>query len=196
MAAILEPIILLLSIVQYTILAAAGLMALALLVRMILQWSDVNPFGRVPAFLRKVTEPVMRPLRRGFDNRTLRFDMLPILAAILLLMYAFFAASIFSGFVFLLADIAQPIAVTPGRVVLWVLLCAINAYLAMLFVRFLLPYFEIGYSSRSNRLLFTLTEPLLKPFRRLLPVGPIDFSPMLLILVLGLAEQFVERLLG
>jgi YggT family protein len=159
---------------------------------MILQWAQVNPFGWFAMNLRRWTEPIMRPLRMGFDNRTIRFDLLPLVAAVLLLMFAFFAASILHSFTVILYDMSRPAPVSVVRIVLWLLALALAVYLGMLFFRFLLPYFGMGYSSRSSRFLFRMTEPLLKPFRRVLPMGPVDFSPMLLILVLALLERIVQ----
>jgi YggT family protein len=46
------------------------------------------------------------------------------------------------------------------------------------------------------RFLYTITEPLLAPIRRRLPyAGPWDFSPLVLILLLWLAEQILIWLL-
>ena len=47
--------------------------------------------------------------------------------------------------------------------------------------------------------LYRTTEPLLRPFRRILPpgrTGGIDFSPILLILVIIFIEAFLSRLLA
>lgn len=46
--------------------------------------------------------------------------------------------------------------------------------------------------------LYKTTEPLLRPFRRILPpgrTGGIDFSPLLLILLIVFIEAFLSRLL-
>ena len=46
--------------------------------------------------------------------------------------------------------------------------------------------------------LYRTTEPLLRPFRRILPpgrTGGIDFSPLLLILLIVFIETFLSRLL-
>jgi len=131
----------------------------------------------------------------GFDNRFVRFDLLPLVAAVLLLMFAFFAASIINGFAFVFFDMGRPVPVSVVRILLWLIAFGLEIYLAMLFCRFLLPYLGMGYSSPSSRFLFRTTEPLLKPFRRVLPMGHVDFSPMLLILILALAEQFLQSLM-
>ncbi|MEO8190284.1 MAG: YggT family protein [Acidobacteriota bacterium] len=47
------------------------------------------------------------------------------------------------------------------------------------------------------QLLYKFTEPLLRPFRKLLPpsrTGGIDFSPLLLILLIQFLQVFLSRL--
>jgi YggT family protein len=178
-----------------TLVAVAGVGAVALLVRMLLQWMQANPFGWFALNLRRATEPLMRPLRLSFDNSVLRYDMLPIVAAILLLLYAYFASSIINGYAIILASISYTSAVTMGRVVLWVLAVLVNTYLALIFLRFLLPFFGIGYSTPSFRFVFSVTEPILKPLRRFLVIGLFDLSPLVAILVLGwLLQALVSRM--
>jgi len=48
-----------------------------------------------------------------------------------------------------------------------------------------------------TRFIYETTEPILAPFRRLMPRGamPFDFSPILAFLVLGLVEQVVMQIL-
>ncbi len=47
-----------------------------------------------------------------------------------------------------------------------------------------------------RRALDRVVEPLLAPIRRVLPpVGGLDFSPLVLILLIGLVRQFLIRLL-
>jgi YggT family protein len=48
----------------------------------------------------------------------------------------------------------------------------------------------------AMRLLDDLTEPILAPVRRILPqTGPIDFSPLVALLLLGLVQRAVVSLL-
>src|SRR5688500_88827 len=90
----LAPLILLLGYIAWAIRIAAILVAVAILIRMLLQWAQANPFGWFAMKLRGWTEPFIRPFRHGFDNRVLRFDMIPFVAALLVLLNGFFAAYI------------------------------------------------------------------------------------------------------
>lgn len=63
-------------------------------------------------------------------------------------------------------------------------------YTLAVIARALLPVFGVRYAHPVMRFLYTITEPLLAPIRRRLPyMGPVDFSPMVLILLLWLVEQ-------
>ena len=50
----------------------------------------------------------------------------------------------------------------------------------------------MSYAHPVMRFLWNITEPLLAPIRRHIPlVGPFDFSPMVLILILWVVEQVI-----
>jgi YggT family protein len=65
-------------------------------------------------------------------------------------------------------------------------------YTLAIIARALLPVFGLSYAHPVMRFLYTITEPLLAPIRRRLPyTGAIDFSPLVLILILWLVEQIL-----
>ncbi|MGQ9467199.1 MAG: YggT family protein [Anaerolineae bacterium] len=69
-------------------------------------------------------------------------------------------------------------------------------YTFAVIARALLPVLGIRYAHPVMRFLYAITEPLLAPIRRHLPYGgPVDFSPLILILLLWLAEQVLVWLL-
>jgi uncharacterized protein YggT (Ycf19 family) len=180
---------------SYVITAAAFVVAAALILRMILQWAQVNQFGWLAFNLRRVTEPIMRPFRYGFDNRMLRFDMLPIVAAALVLLNGLFAAWIVGQIAILLNDFTGRFPITLGLVLgdlVWLL---VVVFMTLLFGRFLLPMLGFGYSSRFLRLAYPLTEPILKPLRRWLVVGAFDFSPLVVLFVLQLGGSILRTML-
>jgi len=185
------PLILILDYLTLIITVAAVATAAALLLRMVLQWAQVNPFGWFALNLRRVTEPVMRLFRYEFDNRTLRFDFLPIVAAALVLLNGLFAASLVSQLAWILGKFASAAEITLGLVLGSILWLLVLCYMALLFVRFLLPMLGFGYSNRFFRFAFQLTEPVLKPLRRYLVFGAFDFSPLIVLFLV----QFVGVML-
>jgi YggT family protein len=58
--------------------------------------------------------------------------------------------------------------------------------------RVLIGWINPTYEGPIGRFLFETTEPLLVPIRRVLPSnGMVDFSPLVLLVVLGFLVQFV-----
>jgi YggT family protein len=63
----------------------------------------------------------------------------------------------------------------------------------LVFVRILLSWFPIDRNNPIIRLLYDVTEPILAPFRRVIPtIGMFDLSPLAALLVL----QFLGGALG
>jgi len=63
-------------------------------------------------------------------------------------------------------------------------------------ISWLLPM--IGYNNGFVKFIFQITEPLLKPFRVILPMGRaggIDFSPIILFFVLWLIQSLLTRIM-
>jgi len=62
--------------------------------------------------------------------------------------------------------------------------------------RALLSWFRISYYHPVARFLIQITEPLLAPLRRYIPpVGGLDFTPMVALLILWLVEQLLQMLI-
>ena len=67
------------------------------------------------------------------------------------------------------------------------------AYIVVSWLR--LPYSI--WTNRIQRFLYDVAEPYLRLFRRLLPMaGPIDFSPILAFIALGLLDRLLIWILG
>jgi YggT family protein len=69
-------------------------------------------------------------------------------------------------------------------------------YSVAIIARALLPWFRISYYHPVMRFLVQITEPLLGPLRRYIrPVGGIDFTPMVALLLLWFVEQLLQVLI-
>jgi YggT family protein len=69
------------------------------------------------------------------------------------------------------------------------------ALLIAILVRVAFSWIGPDPRNRIFRLTYELTEPILAPVRRLLPMGPgLDFSPMIVMFILFLILGFVGRI--
>ena len=71
-----------------------------------------------------------------------------------------------------------------------------TVYTLAIIARALLPWFRISYYHPVMRFLIRITEPILAPLRRYIPpMGGLDFTPMVALLVLWLVEQLLRALI-
>jgi YggT family protein len=74
----------------------------------------------------------------------------------------------------------------------------VGVYVLLIFVYILTSWIRVPYSlNRIQRFLYDVCEPYLRLFRRILPpLGPIDVSPIVGVIVLVAVDQIAVRLLG
>jgi YggT family protein len=69
-------------------------------------------------------------------------------------------------------------------------------YSLAIILRALLPWFGIDTYRPVMRFLIQITEPLLAPLRRYVPpIGGLDFTPMLALIILWIIEELLRALL-
>lgn len=179
----------------YATLAFAALF----LLRVILAWAGVNPFARIPYHVARITEPMVRPLRYQFSGRSTRYDLLPLVAGVLI----FFVGMIIADAIWQVGAILRDIntALTFGRftplfALKMILFTLGDCYILAILLRLILPYLGVGYGNKFMRFLFKITEPLLKPLRRYLTFGMFDLSPMVALLLVKFVMGIIAAILG
>jgi YggT family protein len=69
----------------------------------------------------------------------------------------------------------------------------LNAWMILIFIRALLSWFPVSPYSTLIRFLIVVTDPILTPIRRVLPMMTIDFSPFIAIVGLWLVNAYVAK---
>lgn len=73
---------------------------------------------------------------------------------------------------------------------------AFTLYSFAIIARSLLPWFRVNPYHPAVQFLIQITEPLLAPIRRSIPLlGGLDFSPMVALLIIWFVEQLLYSLL-
>lgn len=65
------------------------------------------------------------------------------------------------------------------------------AYMWVIIIRALISWVNPDPYNPIVRLLYQITEPVLRPIRRMLPMSGIDFSPLIVILVIYFLQAFL-----
>jgi YggT family protein len=156
----------------------------------------LNPFGGWARFVRRISEPVLRPLER----RILRAGGSPPDAPLWLLGIALVGGLVLIslmrwaiGFTYELGALAQA---GPRDWLIAGVSWVFRIMMIALLVRVVASWFGVSPYAKWMRPFIVLTEWLLEPLRRLLPpFGPLDLSPMVAYLLLWIAQQAVVRAL-
>lgn len=157
----------------------------ALFVRVLLQRLSADYYNPIVQFVVRITNPLVRPLRRVLPGIA-GWDLAGLVLA---LAFAFLNAWL----VLWLAGFGTPallIARFAGKKLLAVL---INLYIFSILIQALLSWLNPRQYSPLAALLWRMNEPLLRPVRRILPPigGTIDLSPLVVIIALEALSIFL-----
>jgi len=167
-----------------------GLYILAVMLRLILQMVRADFYNPVSRFIVKITNPPLKPLRR-FIPGIAGIDMASVFVMMVLQMLEFYIITLLRNF--------------PSPDILGLLLYSFvelvslgfYVFLFSIFILALLSWINPGQYNPINNLLSQITEPVLRPARRLLPpMSGMDLSPMLAIVGLWLIKLLLLDPLG
>lgn len=170
-----------------------------LFLRVVLTWLAVNPFGRIPYHLTRITEPMVRPVRSQFGGMRLRYDLIPLVMGVLILVTGLFIASMLGQLGQILLAIGKNVmlgAIASGAMAAEVIRLLGLLYVVAIFLRFFLPFFGVGYRHKFFHFLFVITEPLLKPLRKIFIAGMFDFSPIVAMFIVQILTSVLAEIIS
>ena len=175
-------------IATYLLQTAISLYLLAMLLRLLLQLVKADFYNPVSQFLVKITNPLVLPLRRVLPAPG-GIDLASLLLALLLQVFAIVAMLLLNG-------IAPP---NPLTLVLWASLgllgLVVNIYFFALLAVIIISWVAPGSNNPALYLLFQLTEPVMAPFRRMLPpMGGLDLSPILVFILINVVQIMLRHM--
>ena len=165
-----------------------GLYTGALILRFLMQQVRADFYSPFAQVVMKITNPLLLPLRR-FIKPWNRLDT----AALILLLVVQFGNVLLVTFIGNLPN--AYLSYAAGNLVFWTLIKLIyillNLYFYSVFLEAIMSWFGQGRSSMDG-MLRPLNAPLLRPVRRVLPpISGMDFSPLVVILVLQVILLYV-----
>lgn len=161
-----------------------SLYAYTLILRILLQWVRADFYNPMAQFVWKVTNPPTQILRQLVPRyRQLDIPALVVLVAVVLLNILVDLMIIGSG-----ASLVTILGIT----ILKMLTLTINLLTITILVQAVMSWFGASMHSPASSLLFSVNEPMLRPVRRILPpVGGLDLSPLVVILVLQVLIRLI-----
>ncbi|MDH3716397.1 MAG: YggT family protein [Gammaproteobacteria bacterium] len=181
---------------QFLIEAVFDLYAMIIVLRFLMQSVRADYYNPVSQFVVKVTNPVLVPLRRlvpsvaGHDTASLVFAI-AVLFVKLAILYAAGARGVgIAGSVVFLQNAGIMTLLALAGIELVALI--INIFFFAIIVHVVLSWISQGGHNPIASLLFSLTQPILKPVQRFVPpIGGLDLSPVVAIIGLQLLKLLI-----
>ena len=192
-----------LSVTVYPIFAmilwAFALMLAALLIlRLIFNYADPNPFGTIGRLgfkIRKITERFVYPAARFLSTFRIDPKFAPLLTILILLVVTYFISQVVGNTLFVIDGLTAGVATgNPRMLIGFILYGLLSLFVLFIFIRFLAQWFVF---TRKTFLAFVMrvTDPIMLPVQRLIPpIGMFDISAMILLIFIGLLQSLVLNL--
>ena len=175
-------------ILVYLLQTFLSLFLLLVMLRFLLQLVRADFYNPISQFLVKVTNPLILPLRKLVPGLW-GLDLAALLLLVLVQIAGIAAMLFLNGF-------ALP---NPLLLLLWSVLgiagLLANFYFFALLAVIILSWIAPGSHNPVIYLLHQVTEPVMAPFRRLLPaMGGMDFSPILVFIGINVVQIMLRHL--
>ena len=175
--------------VQLIIMAVILLMIL----RVIGDAADLNPFGWASRTLRRLTDPFVVPVRGTLRQVGVDPKFAPLVVILVSILLGYFLLQLVATIAMTVTGVITSLETGAIISVLgFILYGLISIYILLIFMRIIFSWGMVSYTNRIMRFLVNATEPLLAPLRRIIPpLGPVDISPIVAFLILWLFQAAI-----
>jgi YggT family protein len=185
-------------VISWIVISALLAFITLLILRLIFSFTDPNPFGsigRLSFQIRKITERFVYPAARLLAQFRIDTRYAPLITILIAALLAYFSLQIVGNTFFIIDGLTAGVITGNPKVIIGFILYAIlSIYVLFIFIRFISSWFVF---SRNTFLGFVqrVTDPILIPFRRLIPpIGMFDISAMILLLLISFLQSIVLRI--
>jgi YggT family protein len=179
--------------ITYAVAAIITGVIVLILLRSIMNYADVNPFSRPVLTVRRLTDPLIMPVRRALLGFGVDPKAAPLIAILLVILVGWFAVqltdSIISTAIRVILSIQHRMFIVLVGSILY---GALDIYAILIFMRIIFSWGMVSYSNRIMRFLVNVTDPLLVPLRRMIPpFGMLDLSPIVAFILIWLFKAAI-----
>ncbi len=182
---------------------AVGVIIGLMVLRGLISWFNLNPFTWFAYNVRRLTEPMVDPLRRNMFAMQSQRDIAPILLIVFALIVAYFLLGLLDQFHEVARYVsAGTLALLQGsmfqgtRMLLGALaLGVIAVVITSIILQVIFSWMGV-YGNWLARLCYRISEPVLAPFRRMIPpMGFLDISPLVALIMLSILSAAVQTII-
>jgi YggT family protein len=179
-------------LVWYVVIGAIIGVILLVLARVVVNYADMNPFSRTALNVRQFSDPLVNPVRRILISYGLDQKLAPFVTILITILIGWLLLEMVSAVVFTVRGVLSSLQHGAIRSLIGYVLFGVLAVYSLLIVGRIILSWGMSYGNRMMRFLVRATEPILGPFRRMIPpLGMFDISPIIVLLILQLFQRAI-----
>jgi YggT family protein len=180
-------------LIQYAVTAVIVAVIALMLVRLALNYADLNPFSRPVITVRHLTDPFVNPVRRALLGFSIQPNVAPLVVILIAILLGWFALQLAESVLTTIAGMLQSAQRGAFIAVIGYLLYGLlDLYALLIFIRIIFSWGNVSYANRLMRFLVNATDPLLVPLRRMIPpLGMFDLSPIVAFILIWLFKAAI-----
>lgn len=183
--------------IQMAIAVVIVAVIVLMIVRLIADAMDLNPFAWASRTIRRLTDGLVMPVRGGLRDVGADPKFAPLVVILIAILLGFFLAWLAETIFVTVIGVIE--STRRGAIIPlfgWIIYGLLSLYLLLISMRVIFGWGRVSYSNRLMRFLVDTTEPLLGPLRRMLPpLGMMDISPLVAGLIIWLFRAAVAATL-
>ena len=179
--------------ISFAVQIVIAVIVLLMILRIIGDAADLNPFAWTSRTLRRLTDGFVIPVRGALRQVGVDPKFAPLVVILVSILLGYFlvqlATTIGSTLDGVISSVRTGSLITMLGFILYGL---ISIYILLVFMRIIFSWGMVSYRNRLMRFLVDTTEPLLAPLRHMIPpLGRFDISPIVAFLILWLFQQAI-----
>lgn len=185
-------------IIRMAVVIALLVFVTLMILRLIANYSDPNPFGAVGRFffkLKKFTDRWVYPAARLLASFRVDTRLAPLVTMLVVAILSYFILQVIGNAFFIIDGLAASAAAGNIKAFIgFVLYAALSVYILFILIRFISMWFVFA---RNTFLGFVqrVTDPVLIPARKLIPpIGMFDISAMVVLILISLLQMVVLQI--
>ena len=181
-------------VLRYALFGAAVIAGIVALVDWLVRTRRINPFSGIARFFRRAVDPLMVPVERRVVRAGGRPASAPLWALGAVVVGGLLLIALLDFLTRQLTFAGAAVAAGPGGLLALLIGWTFALLRIALIVRVISSWVSVSPYSPWIRWSYSLTEWMLAPLRRVIPLlGPVDVTPIIAYLLLGLLEGVVVR---
>lgn len=182
-------------IIQYIVVGVVMAVVVLMLIRLLINYIDPNPFGTIGKLsykLKRFTDRMVQPSTDFLYKLRITTKIAPLITILVFCIFGYFTLRLFADVFFTIDGVTvSAINGKVVRIVGFLLYGLLGIYSLLIVMRIIFSWF-MSFMNPLMRFLMRVTDPILIPFRRLMPpIMMFDISPIIVLFILGFLQTAV-----